>query len=356
MASNKTEQPTPQRLRTLRERGEVVKSSDLVSVGSFLCATIALVGLAPWMIQRTQNYLRLSLQHASSVSQLNDTGNVPEQLQLGLWHSMIIIIGVLISVILGVFLLNYVQVGFRFSAQTLAPNLKRLDPATNIKQKFSTTLLYTMLKMLTFIMIFFFCAYLFSRSRLAELGQHIASSSTTPRDIFEFFGASIKSSLLFIIPLVLALAGVDYLYQRYSFLKKNRMSKDEVMREFKENEGDPQLKSDRKRMHQEILEHQMLERVAKADCVVINPTHLAVAVKYDEAESDAPLVLAKGQEKFAERIRDIAKQAGVPIVRNVPLARALYELEIDDAIPEDLFDAMAELLRFVYEHRGSHES
>jgi len=352
MASNKTEQPTPQRLRELRERGDVAKSADLVSVGSFLCAAIALVGLSPWIFRRAQTYFRASLQQAN-IQSVTQTNTLPSnELTQALHESATILCGILLSVMLGAFLMNYIQVGLRFNMKSLSLNLKRLDPASNIRQKLSSTMIYTMLKIFVFIIFFFCCAYLFCKARLPILGNHI-SSTRSISDLVLFFGQSLKSSLLFVVPLILILAGIDYVYQRQRFLRKNRMSKDEVMREFKENEGDPQLKSDRKRLHQEILEHQMLERVTKADCVIVNPTHLAIAVKYDEDESDAPLVLAKGQRKLAERIREIAKQAGVPIVRNVPLARALYELEIDDAIPEELFEAMAEVLRFVYEQFGS---
>jgi len=348
MSSNKSEQPTPQKLRKLRDQGEMPKSTDLVGVGAFLCVALTLVGLGPRLIQQARTYLQASLVKIYDT----DTFSPEVGLRDGLQAGTIMLVAILVAVFAGAFLANYIQVGFRITSKPLAPDLKRLNPVTNLKQKLSITMLYSLLKMLLFVIIFFWCAYIFSRSRLSLLTAY-ASSLDGPYGIVSFFGATLKSSLVFIVPLILLLASSDFLFQRYRFLKKNRMSKEEVMREFKESEGDPQQKSDRKRLHQEILEHQMLERVSTADCIIINPTHLAIAVKYDEDESDAPLVLAKGKRELAKRIREIARQSGVPVVRNVPLARALYDLEIDDAIPEELFETMAEVLRFVYEQYGS---
>ena len=126
------------------------------------------------------------------------------------------------------------------------------------------------------------------------------------------------------------------------------MTKLEVQREQKEQEGDPQRKAERQRIHREILEHQMLENVARADCVIINPDHIAVAIRYDQREMEAPRVLARGHRLMAEKIKQIARQQGIPIIRNVPLARALVELELDEEIPGELYEAVAEVLRFVY--------
>jgi type III secretion protein U len=145
-----------------------------------------------------------------------------------------------------------------------------------------------------------------------------------------------------------AAAAVDYAVQRHRHRKDQMMTKDEVKREHKESEGDPQHRSERKRLHREISEHDMIEQVTKADFVVANPTHIAVALRYDNARSDsAPQVVASGHRLVAERIKQVARQAGVPIVHDVSLARALAELSLGDEIPEALYEAVATLLRIL---------
>jgi flagellar biosynthetic protein FlhB len=147
------------------------------------------------------------------------------------------------------------------------------------------------------------------------------------------------------------LAALDVVHARHAFLKRMRMTRVEVQRELKESEGEPHRKAERRRLHHEILEHQMFEAVAQADCVVINPDHLAVALRHDAESPGAPRVVARGRRLMAAKIREIARQHGIPIIRNVPLARALVELELDQEIPAELYPAVAEVLRFV--HRRS---
>jgi flagellar biosynthetic protein FlhB len=162
------------------------------------------------------------------------------------------------------------------------------------------------------------------------------------------FAVAVRALLLMAV-----LAAADLLHQRHTHRKKLMMTKVEVRREQKEAEGDPQRKSERQRIHREILDHQMLENVAQADCVIINPDHIAVALRYAEQEMPAPRVVARGQRLVAEKIKQIAKQRGIPIIRNVPLARALVDLELDEEVPAELYEAVAEVLRFVYrlDHR-----
>ena len=143
------------------------------------------------------------------------------------------------------------------------------------------------------------------------------------------------------------IGAADYLWQRKSFRKEQMMTKEEVKREYKESEGDPQHKAERQRVHRELAQHQQIQAVRDAHCVVVNPDHIAVALKFDENTMNAPTVVAKGERLVAQQIKEIARQAGVPIYRDVALARALHELELDDEIPEALYEAVAEVLRFL---------
>jgi flagellar biosynthetic protein FlhB len=141
----------------------------------------------------------------------------------------------------------------------------------------------------------------------------------------------------------------DRFLQKFLHLKEMKMTKQEIREEYKETEGNPLIKSARRRIHLEILQQAMMAAVKKADVVVVNPTHVAVALKYDRAQMDAPTVVAKGAELMAAQIREIAEESKVPIIRDVPLARSLYDLEIDALIPEELYEAVAEVLRWVYQ-------
>ncbi len=155
---------------------------------------------------------------------------------------------------------------------------------------------------------------------------------------------------------IAALAVLDALYQRWRYRQDQRMTKEEVRREYKESEGDPHLKRERERVHREVVTHGVLESVRDADVLVVNPTHLAVALKYDaEGELDAPEIVAKGQEDLAQRMIRVAEAEGVPVMRDVPLARALFELEVGVEIPERLYEAVAVILRAAWAERAALE-
>ena len=169
-----------------------------------------------------------------------------------------------------------------------------------------------------------------------------------PLDTAKLVGKIIRDAGLKVGVFFLAVAVVDLVYQRKKHKKDLKMSKDEVKREYKDSEGDPQFKAQRSQVHQEILEGNMLEDVKTADAVVVNPEHIAAAIKYDKGSMGAPRIVAKGQRVLAEKIKQVAKEHGVRIMRNLPLAHALHELEIGQDIPEELYEAVAEVLNFVY--------
>jgi flagellar biosynthesis protein FlhB len=147
---------------------------------------------------------------------------------------------------------------------------------------------------------------------------------------------------------VVAIGFGDFLWQRHRFMKDMRMTREEVKREYKEQEGDPHHKQERMRLHKELLQQRMLNAVRKADFVVVNPDHIAVAIRYDKDSQEAPVVVAKGERILAQKIKEIARESGVPIFRDVSLARALRDVEEGDEIPEALYEAVAEILRVVY--------
>lgn len=155
----------------------------------------------------------------------------------------------------------------------------------------------------------------------------------------------------------LAIAAADYFFQRYQHTKQLRMSKDEVKREYKESEGDPQIKGKRRQLHQELIANSQVQRTRKATVVVTNPTHLAIAIYYQEADNVLPTVIAKGEDHVAKRMIALAREEGIPVMQNIPLARAIYaDVPVDRYIPPDLIEPMAEVLRWVKElkDQGGH--
>jgi flagellar biosynthetic protein FlhB len=244
---------------------------------------------------------------------------------------------------------GYAQIGSVLSFQPLKPDLRRLDPIKNAKNIFGKQALFELFKSLVKVVGIGYVAFVALWDHLPRV---LATVGQPPERSLLVVSDCLWAVALRVLLLAGLLSAMDLLYQRWRYRKRMMMSKVEVQREQKEMEGDPQRKAERRRLHQEILDHQTIEAVATADCVVINPEHVAVALRYDEASMSAPKVLAKGRRLVAAKIRQIARQHGIPIVRNVPLARALVELELDEEIPPELYETVAEVLRFVYRIGG----
>ncbi len=179
------------------------------------------------------------------------------------------------------------------------------------------------------------------RSMVLSVGSSMANMSIFLEEMITSF--TIRVAIVFLV-----VAAADFFYQKKSMMKELKMSKDEVKREYKQDEGDPMYKHKRKEMHQEFAFNSMVKKARKATVVVVNPTHLAVALLYDRERGGAPQVVAKGQNLVAEQLRQIAKEEGIPILRNVTLAQALNRVELEDEIPEELYQAVAEVLNYVY--------
>lgn len=338
-----TEPPSEKKLRDARKKGDVARSRDVVSAAVFA----AVAGVVAWTWPSLVGRLREAMAwHLSSA-----TGDLAPaaMLERGLTTLLLACAPVLAAAFLVAAIAGYVQVGAVLSFHPLKPDIRRLDPVKNAKNIFGKRALFELLKALVKVLGIGYVAFVALWDHLprviATLGRPLESSLLVVADCAFAIGVRVMI-------LAALLAGLDLLYQRSRYRKRMMMSKVEVKREQKEQEGDPQRKAERRRLHQEILDHQMLESVATADCVVINPEHVAVALRYDEEAMGAPRVLAKGRRIVAAKIREIARQHGVPIVRNVPLARALVELELDDEIPAELYEAVAEVLRFVYRISG----
>jgi flagellar biosynthesis protein FlhB len=352
-AGQKTERPTHKRLQDARKRGQVSRSQDLSSSLLLLAAVAVFWWVGPRMGAWLTESMRDSIVRAASFKGQLDVPTALASIQSGA-----AVMGLVLLPLCGVLLLlaglsGYLQVGSIFAAEAVKPDFKRLDPARGFQQKFLKArpyleLLKTLVKMAVTAAVLLAVLYT-ARADIIELTHQPAPrvASFTLALIFEI---GLKVGLAFL------LLGIgDFFLQRALHLRELMMSKREVEKEMKETEGDPLQKSWRLQFFRDLISQNLVVAVKEADVLVVNPTHVAVALKYEPGTKSTPVVVAKGTERTAARMRELAREADVPLVRDVPLARALYELEVNQEIPEELFRAVAEVLKYVYklaEERG----
>ncbi len=345
MASDKTEEATPKKLRDARKRGEVPRSRELATAAVLLAAAAALHASGDGIVAALRQTFSLSLRAIRGELVASPTAVLEACAALGARA----IAPVVLAIMAAAFLASFLQVGALVSFEPISPKLSKLDPIKGVRNLFSQKQLLELLKSLAKIGIVGWVGYAVIRDGLRGI---VGLSARDPSSAIAAAGALGGSLILHVGAAMAAVAVLDVLYQRWRFRQDQKMSKDEVKREHKESEGDPHSRQERDRLHREILSQATLEQVRKADVLVVNPTHLAIALKYDqESEQEAPEVLAKGQDDLARRMIDVAREAGVPVLRDLPLAHALWELEEGDEIPETLYEAVAAVLRAAWAER-----
>ncbi|MBL7686222.1 MAG: type III secretion system export apparatus subunit SctU [Deltaproteobacteria bacterium] len=342
-SQEKTEDATPKRLREARKKGQVPKSKDLSTIFvmivffGVICGSIGFMG---------GELRKLMVFIFSEVSKKEITGAM--MLDYGK-ECLFVLAKVCAPAFLAAsfvaLVVGFLQVGPIFSFDPLKPQGKKLNPMEGLKNMFKTQTFIELIKNIVKVTCIFYMAYQVLHGSLFEVLQ---TSTISILDSSRIAGDIIFRIVLRILLLFVAIALADFMIQRWQFMKQMRMSKDEVKREYKQDEGDPHIKGHRKALHREMVFGDMPKQVKSADAVVTNPVHVAVAIKYDKDTMNAPEVVAKGQRLFAESIKKVAEEAGIPIMRNVPLAWSLAELEVGDEIPEELYTAIAEILSIVY--------
>lgn len=349
----KTEQATPKRREDARRKGQVARSSELSSIAILATGLLALSGLGPYMFDQLGIFIIDALTNGMMV-EINSTNLY---LHTGSWvlgyaRIVVPIVALLVVAALGV---NYAQVGVLFTLQPLTPKAERISPFSGIKRIFSSKGLVELAKSLFKIGAVVYVTYL---TVSADMNNLVAYMDMGVGQIFTLSGDITLTLAFRIVLLLLIMAILDYSFQRWDYEKNLRMTRQEVREEVKQQEGDPMMRSRVRNLQREMSQQRMMDDVMTADVVVTNPTHVAVALKYDMENMPAPLVVAKGQRLVAQRIKEIARDAGIPLVENKPLARALFKVvQIGDEIPEDLFKAVAQVLAFVFQlKRGSEGS
>jgi flagellar biosynthesis protein FlhB len=338
--SDKTEEATPRRQRKAREEGD----SGASSYAAHSLAFVAAVALAPAAVaalaDRASADLRAAMAHGSRAAALRFDPLALATAVVTLAAPVVLAAGIAGAAA------TLVQTGGVVASRRIAPRLERLNPVAGLKALFSTVRLFAVARS-------FIAGGVVALLAWHELGgaiTDVAHLAGRTEDVGVVAGR-IAGALAWKAALVgLGLGALDLLVTRRAWLRRLRMTKEEVKREHKESEGDPQVKAARDRAYQELLAQAAVGNVRQASVVVVNPTHIACALRYGEAEGDeAPVVVASGEGELAARIVKAAHDYGVPVVRDVPLARALVELSVGDSIPEALYEAVAEILREVME-------
>jgi flagellar biosynthesis protein FlhB len=333
--SEKTEDATPKRLRKAREGGDSGASAFAAQAIAFLVAVTLLPAAIHALVERSANDLRSVLVRAPTAGVAFDASELGGEV-------LVLVLPVLLAAGIAGGVAQAVQTGGFVSMGRLSPKLEKLNVFEGVKNLFSTQRLTAIVRALVSGSVVAWLAYRGVRSHLADIA-HVTGR-------LQYVGV-VASEIARKVAIDAAIVGValgalDMLVVRRAWRQRLRMSKDEVKREYKESEGDPQTKAARERAHQEMMASATVGNVKNATVVVVNPTHLATALKYDEKAGDeAPVVVAMGEGELAQRIISAARDYGVPVLRDVPLARALAELQIGDAIPEALYEAVAEILR-----------
>jgi flagellar biosynthetic protein FlhB len=343
----KTLQPTPRKLEKAREGGKVFKSNELTAGIMIFGGLIALRLLYPWFLSQTTDVIAQYLGNMQLAENLYDVETLATTTILSLFR----IVGPFLGVVACVALVaNYSQVGFIFSTGPITPSLDKIDPIQGAKRLVSMkTLVKTGVNLAKATLV----GLVFYYSIKGSLREYAMLADSDVSEIIHFiageaFDIGIRAALL-----LLALGFVDYAYQKKEYIKNLMMTHHEMKEEFKELEGSPVTKSRIRSVQKSLARQRMMKEVPEATVVVTNPTHVAVALKYDAEIMQAPVVVAKGKRLLAERIKEIAVAHGVPIYENKPLARSLYDLvEVGEAIPESLYKAVAEILSYVYRLRG----
>jgi type III secretion YscU/HrpY family protein len=346
MAEEKTEQPTQKKEHDAREKGEVAKSSDLTSACLLLVASGVLCMGGAAYVTRLRGMM---VEFFSPEALRGDLppGPLVESFAAALLGAMSTTAPLIGAVAMVAAAVQFLQVKALFAPKVVKPKLEKLNPIEGFKNIFFKAKTYV--ELLKNLVKFAVIAALVYFNLRADLRDVLLSARVDPGAAASLAGNLLFRLLYQVGGAFLIIGGADYMLQKRFHRKNLMMSKHDVKREMKESEGDEHIKHARKQLHEEMLSHSTVQNVARADAVIVNPVHLAVAVRYDENTMGAPQVTAKGREELASRMRQLAAEHGVPVVHNVGLARSLYSVDLGGEIPEDLYEPVAEVLQWVYQ-------
>jgi len=348
MAGEKTEKATPQRRQESRKKGQVAKSAEIPSALIMLGGFLLLFFMGERMLEGLLAMYRHHFQQSTGLELTPQSiQNLFEMVTMETFKLMLpIAVIALAFAILG----NYVQIGSLFTIEPLKMKLEKINPISGAKRIFSLRSLVEMMKSLLKIVIIASAAFGVLWQGKDEL--FLLSQKSIGHSLTYLAGLTFQMGLAVAI-ILLFLAILDYMYQKYEFEKSIRMSKQDIQDEMKKSEGDPLIKSKIKEKQRQMSLNRMIQDLPKADVLITNPTHYAIAIQYDAETMEAPMVIAMGKDHLALKIKEKAKEFNIVMMENKPLARALYhQVDIGDYVPEELFQAVAEVLAYVYRLKG----
>ncbi len=343
----KTEAPTGRRIQEARRKGDVAKSQEIPSAAVLMAALMTLYFLSEYMLDRFSLVLKHYLGGLHAIRIIPD--NMTTITQEGMLF-VAMLVGPMMAVILLVALLaNYAQVGVLFSTEKITPDITKLNPIQGIAKLFSIQTLAQTVKSVAKLVVVGYVSYLEIKKALPGL---LPLMDQEPLQIVIFMARTSFWIFLKCALIIAILAIIDYIFQRWQFMKKMKMTKQEIKEEAKQTEGDPMVKGRIRSIQMEMARRRMMSEVPTADVVITNPTRLAVALRYDGQNMGAPVVVAKGAGLIAHRIKEIAREHSIPIMEDKPLAQALFKtVNLNQAVPENLYQAVAEVLAYVYSLR-----
>lgn len=347
-AGEKSEKATPQKRQESKRKGQVAKSAEIPSALIMLGGILMFYFLGGFLLEQLQLIYRVNFtQYINWDLTPKNIRTLFEQMAFDAAKIMAPIM--IVALIFGV-LGNYVQIGFLFTPEPLKAKLERIDPIKGAKRIFSVRALVELAKSLLKIAIISTAAFTVLWNGKDEL--FLLSQKSIAHSI-AYIGSLIFQMGLVASIILLCLAVLDYMYQKYEFEKGIRMSKQDIKDEYKKAEGDPLIKSKIKDRQRQMSMNRMIQDLPNADVLITNPTHYAIAIQYDAETMDAPKVIAMGKDHLALKIKEKARELEIITMENKPLARALYnQVEVGDTVPEDLFIAVAEVLAYIYRLKG----
>jgi flagellar biosynthetic protein FlhB len=345
--AEKTEEPTPKKIEDAKKEGNVPKSQDTSGFVTLLVAIGATFALLPFINNRLD---KLYIYYHQMMGEELTKSNIYDIALVTLKEMLFMVVPLASIVAIAGIVAALMQFGFIFTTKPLQPKLEKIDPIKGFKKLFSLKKLIEGVKITAKVAFVFIIAFYFLIHFSTEL-RSVIRFDLDSQLIWLKDRITVLVAVMLILFFVLAL--IDLLIVRFQYFKDLRMSKQEVKDEYKQMEGDPQVKARIKKIQMEMAQKRMMQDIPTADVVITNPTHYSVAIRYDKTKENAPRVVAKGIDNLALKIKEIAREHSIQIVENPPLARELYKsCEVDTLIPETLYRAVAEVLAFVYQTKN----
>lgn len=343
----KTEEATPQRREDFRKQGQVAQTRELSSALALFGLSLLIYFMGRLFLE--QFFSIYNEMYGQQILSAIKTGDIFPSFVYALKKIFLLTLPVYVMTFAFGIASSVVQIGFLFSEETLKLNINKINPIEGLKRMFSMKALVEGLKALFKFSLVGLVIYLVLKSEVQAIPKLMYSEGM---QILYYIGTLVVKTMLCIGALMTLLAGLDYIFQRFDMEKQMRMTKQEVKEEVKSREGDPLIKARIRKIQKEMANKRMMADVPKADVIITNPTHLAIALKYDPNKYAAPVILAKGADHMAKKIRELAEKNEIPIVENKPLARTIFKtLEVGQVIPRELFEAVAEVLAYVFRLR-----